>query len=429
MKGLLSLTALLAAATTNAAEPPTQALQGSQVVAPSRAPAPVDCTVPLEACALGRNASAHTATDAERRALADLAYQVAMAIPDNPHRTERTRAQQAVAEWCMERGMLEEAFTYANAIAGWRRGDALARLGEKFLDAGDADRARMLAKAARQGADSEGSDWGRERMLAQVAALELRLGDEATARSMVSPESPVELSRFEAARTRHIAADRLNEQADAFDRGIASGNFDVVRACVDGYLNWLERTGASAEARTRAIAAIDGAARWIPVDVQISSNLRLAEWLHANGHANDATDRLALADKAFADSRFEAEYVAPVGVGLPMTRARMGAKDDARRSLLALQAKYESMKAEIPGWRRAISLRAIAEAWAALGDVDAAQAAFAAAVAEGAVNPNARPRAVDLSATILSMARAGVAPPPELRSRIEALRSGLVDPW
>lgn len=377
----------------------------------------------------GAVAKAATATDADRRALAEFAYQVAMAIPDNPHRTERTRAQQAVAEWCLERGWLDEAYLYANAIVGWRRGETLARLGERYLDAGNTDRARTLARAALDGMENEESDWGRERMLSQVAALQSRLGDEAAARSLVSPESPTEQGRFEANRTRHVAPERLAEQADAFDRGIATGSFDVVRACVDGYVVWLERTGAEPSARDRATKAIDGAMKWLPVDVQISTHLRLAEWMHAQGMRPECTDRVARADRAFADSNFEAEYVVPVGVTLVMARARMGDIEEARRSLVALQARYDSLKPEIPGLRRAISLRSIAEAWAALGNQDAALASFEAAVEEGAANPNARPRAVDLSATSLSMARAGIVPTPALKARMEALRSGLVDPW
>jgi hypothetical protein len=64
-----------------------------------------------------------------------------------------------------------------------------------------------------------------------------------------------------------------------------------------------------------------------------------------------------------------------------------------------------------------------------LGDRADAEACFAAALEDGALNPNARPRAEDLCLTLLSMARCGFAPTDSMDRRIDAIRAGLADPW
>ena len=67
--------------------------------------------------------------------------------------------------------------------------------------------------------------------------------------------------------------------------------------------------------------------------------------------------------------------------------------------------------------------------WAAMGRVDEARRVYRLAVDEGVVNPNSRPRADDLSATCLSMARADVEPDAEFLARLREVRENLGDPW
>ena len=74
-------------------------------------------------------------------------------------------------------------------------------------------------------------------------------------------------------------------------------------------------------------------------------------------------------------------------------------------------------------------LRPVAEAWMALGDEAAARRTYVLALEEGAANPNARPRAQDLSATLASMARYDVRPDESMTRRIREIREGLGDPW
>jgi hypothetical protein len=78
---------------------------------------------------------------------------------------------------------------------------------------------------------------------------------------------------------------------------------------------------------------------------------------------------------------------------------------------------------------RAEARRPAAEALAAMGAVDRAREVFAALIEEGAVNPNARPRAEDLALTAASLARAGIEPDEAMWARLRGIREGLVAPW
>jgi len=78
---------------------------------------------------------------------------------------------------------------------------------------------------------------------------------------------------------------------------------------------------------------------------------------------------------------------------------------------------------------RAGALRPVAEAYHALGDAKTALAIYRIAVDDGAENPNARPRAEDLTETCISMAVRGVQPDERLLTRIRQIEAGLREPW
>jgi hypothetical protein len=78
---------------------------------------------------------------------------------------------------------------------------------------------------------------------------------------------------------------------------------------------------------------------------------------------------------------------------------------------------------------RADFLRPIAEGLNDVGDRDDAMHAWALALDAGSLNPNAKPRAEDLTKTCLSMVRSGVEPTDAMREKIANIRAGLKAPW
>jgi tetratricopeptide (TPR) repeat protein len=365
---------------------------------------------------------------AQREALLQRAFDIASLLPADPHAFERARAQALAAKAAIELDMLDRAEAWARRIQGWQRGEVLALIAQRLAADGRADRALALAAEA-LGVEDADHPWGAEFVAVEVAKVHVALGDDGRAYALLSPESQVALGTIEAARTPTIAEDELDHQADAFDRAIATGHFDLARTGIAGYRAWLERTMTDVARRERALRALDGAIPGLPLDLQVREWCALAELLARRGQGALAEDRLVRAEEARASTQFLPEDIAPVGVLVVRTERLLGHPRRALATLEDLLAEYGRVHEEIVDLRRATSLRALAEQYAALGDIAAALRCYDAAIEEGMRNPNGRPRAEDLCATCVSMAVAGVTPPPDLVRRVTTAQGALADPW
>lgn len=382
------------------------------------------------AASAGPASSAPAATPAAewRRSLLAEGFDVASQIPVEPHAKDRARAQEVVVKACLELGLTEQAVRCVEGMSGWRRCEAFALVGLKLAASGSPDRARLMALQALDfPADIE--TWARETVSTQAARIYLLIGDETRALETLKGCPPTELAKFEAARAASVDADRLDAQADAFDRSIATLNFDLARSGIDGYMAYLVRVLDDAPRRERALKALDAAIKGLPLDLQVSTDAELAVSLHAHGQPALAARYLERAAQLNATTKFLAEDLAPFGVIVAKARVRMGDMAGARADLVRLRAQYDAHSEEIVNLRRAASLRALAEGFALVGDRDAAVRCQRDALDAGCINPNSRPRAEDLSATCASIALAGIEPDASIRQRIERARAGLADPW
>jgi hypothetical protein len=116
-------------------------------------------------------------------------------------------------------------------------------------------------------------------------------------------------------------------------------------------------------------------------------------------------------------------------VDVAKARAGLGDVEGARTALDAALTSYEARKKDIVDVFRARSPRALAEGFALIGDQAKAESCWLEALAAGTINPNSRPRAEDLSATLVAMARSGASLTPALRERITLCRKSLGEPW
>ena len=363
-----------------------------------------------------------------RRSLLREGFDVASQIPVEPHAKDRSRAQEQVAQVCLELGLTDEAAECADRMDGWRRCDLYALIGQKLAASGDAARARLMAlRALDYPTDIE--DWARDMVATQAARVYLMIGDEPRALETMKGRAPAEVAKFEAARVSSTDAAQLDSQADAFDRGIATMNFDLARSGIDGYSAFLVRVLDDAPRRERALKSLDSAIEGLPIDLQVSVNADLAVSLHEHGQPALAAQFLKTADQLNANTAFLAQDRAPYGVVVAKARLRMGDVAGARADLVRLRAQYDANSEQIVNLRRAQSLRALAEGFALIGDRDAAVRCQRDALEAGTINPNSRPRAEDLSATCASIALAGIEPDASIRKQIERARAGLADPW
>ena len=360
--------------------------------------------------------------------LLDLAFQISTSIPIEPFASDRARMQALVAQACIKNGSLIQAIQYASKIEGWRQGELFALIGQQYATANETQLARDFAARAMEVATNE-TDWQRERIVIETAKIYLQLGDSAKASTLLEGATQAELGKLEAARTAIVLESQLDNQADMFDKAIATKNFDLARGGIDGYLVWLDRVSQDEIRITRALKAIDDALLELPLDLQVKYGIDLADHLHKNLKRDLAILKLDKATEIFSATTFLPEDVAPLGAMLARARIRMGDEQSARLILQRLYSEYSTRREGIVNLRRATSLRALAEGFCELGDRDDAIACYTLALEEGTINPNARPRAEDLGATCISMAEYGIALTPELKNRIDTIRSSLTYPW
>ena len=360
--------------------------------------------------------------------LLDLAFQISTSIPIEPFPSDRARMQALVAQACIKNGSLIQAIQYASKIEGWRQGELFALIGQQYASANETQLARDFAARAMEVAANE-IDWRRERIVIETAKLYLQLGDSTKASALVEGATQAELGKLEAARTGIVLQSQLDNQADMFDKAIATKNFDLARGAIEGYLVWLNRVSQDEIRTTRALKTIDDALLGLPFDLQVKYGIDLADILHKNLKRDLAILKLNKATEIFSTTTFLPEDVAPLGAMIAQARIRMGDEQSARLLLQRLYSEYSTRREGIVNLRRATSLRALAEGFCELGDRDDAIACYTLALEEGTINPNARPRAEDLGATCISMAEYGISLTPDLKYRIDTIRSSLTYPW
>lgn len=363
-----------------------------------------------------------------QKSLLDEAFRTASQLPERPHARARARLQEEIANAALELGMIELALSYGDRIADWRRGEVLALAAQRFARAGDMARARTcMAEALDVAATSTG--WTRDRVLTEVAAAHVALGDVDSARALAAQVPPEDTGRVEAALSGLVQDGELDRQADAFDQAIATRNFDLARSGIDGYLAWYARVAKDPPRAGRAVKAIRAAAPDLPRDLQVTYAVKLADALAAQGCREECAAELAVATRILGDTEFLAEDVGPLSATVARARARHGDGDGARQLLQSALDTYAARHAEIADVFRAGYLRPVAEALAAVGDDDGARVCWMMALDAGATNPNAKPRTEDLCRTSLSMVHAGVEPDAATRQRMADIRASLKDPW
>jgi tetratricopeptide (TPR) repeat protein len=376
------------------------------------------------------DASARAATTQDQARLLSMADEVAAMIPGEDFEVDRSVDRAAIVECCIALGDLDRAEALAARIENWRRGDALVRIGKARLASGDRAGAERCAGRALQ--DAAGwKDWGIERVSAAAASLWLALGDANRAKALLPAEAVDLRGAFEASRVATVPAAELPAMLDSFDRAIETQNLDVARGAIDGYLEVLARALASGDdaLADRSRRAIDRAVPGLPHDLQVDTMLRVGDALRVAGRMDAARSEVAKAVDAFGRMEFEVQARPTVGVPIAEAQWRLGDRSEALARMDGLRDAFLARMQEVTDLRRAAPLRALAEGYMLAGERGRAESAYAAALAEGARNPNARPRANDLCTTMVSMARSGFVPPPPMDRTMASIRAGLAAPW
>lgn len=391
-------------------------------------PSPAAAATPPSAPRAKADAPSAAPGTTDRSWILEQAMAVASAIPTKIHDRERAQCQEWVALAYLDGGDPIAAARCAESIEGWRRGECEGLIGVQYALKGDRELALKYARLATERAKDE-QDWRRERIHIEAAKIHAILGNAIMARDLSAGASQAETGKVDGAVIPVLTPEQFEAQAKVLDEVIKGGTFDGMRNALDAYLPLLRRMTANREQALAAAATIDAALPAMPMDLQIIYGTRLASALHALGETGRAKERLDLAAKQVAETVFLPEDLTPMQVEVAKARAGLGDADGARAALDAALASYESRKKEIVDVFRARSPRALAEGYMAIGDQAKAETCWLEALAAGTINPNSRPRAEDLSATLVAMARSGATITPALRERIAICRKSLGEPW
>lgn len=412
-----------AAAPADASSAPEPA-SGAATAGPTAAPAPP----PSPTAAPDSAGIVDAPLEPWRLELLEEAFEVASLIPQPLHLNDRARAQQQVVSTMLELDQPIRVAGLVNRIPGWRRGDALADLAYHRATRGDrTDAAGFLALAERIAEDA--TDWMRDRIRVNAARTHALLGRDAVAAGMEVDIVPSEDGVVDAVRAAGLDRERLEQTLQDYQRRIEAGGFDLARNLLVAAVELYERFYDDPAVRERILQFVTDSWSKLPIDLRIARLLDMADIAIARGDLDTARPLVARAAEILGGVQLTAEGQIPLVAAIAGRRGPLGETAAATAELESGLARFEQEKRTIIDMFRPEVLRPVAEAWMALGDEAAARRTYVLALEEGAANPNARPRAQDLSATLASMARYDVRPDESMTRRIREIREGLGDPW
>lgn len=363
--------------------------------------------------------------------LLQLAWRAASAIPMQPHEKDRARVQAEVAEAALALGQPARALACYEDIHNWRRGVGFAELARWCAESGRPDDARAFIEAAeRVAAQAEGEQsWRRDRIRAGVARAFVALGEPARAAEIAVQLEASERPAVEDLLVAGADAERFEACMAQLDAMLTAGTLDGVRSVLLACVRFYELFHDDAERLARVEQALEAAGTKVPRTITLEVLRRLADVASAHGSQERAQAFVARHVALMDEVAWLPEDEIVLLAQLAPVRARAGDAAGARADADEALALFGTARERIVDIRRARALRPLAEAWALLDEAVLAHAVFALAVDEGALNPNARPRAEDLAATAAAMARVGIVPDATLRARLVQVFEGLVNPW
>lgn len=357
--------------------------------------------------------------------LLNIAFETATMIPIDPHIKDRSNSQQAVITACLKLDQPVKAHQFIEQIDNWRRGLCAADLALYCAQNGYPQQALDFLRLAEQIAAKDFSlEWRKK--LIEVKITQTRTWLEQTVQDGPAGSQPPN-----AVQENPVSVDEktFDERIQTLDAMIALSDFDTTISALQGYTEIFNRYYDNMQRRSLAEDKLKTSWDKLPIPVRLELMMKLVQF--ALDHA-DTAKALQLVNES---QHFLDDYQWPVEDRISMTsrlaqlRFKAGDSETAHKNADAVRALFDTEGKAIVNIYRAGALRALAEAYRAMGDSNAALSVYKRAVEEGIENPNSRPRAEDLTATCCSMALNAVEPDTELWTRIHQIHKGLGQPW
>lgn len=364
-----------------------------------------------------------------RDRLLELALDTASAMPNNPHIKPKSRAQEGLMAVCLELDRPDRALRCIKQIGNWRRGMGYADLAYYLAKRNEnknvpeyLDRAAEISRFARQA-------WRRDRIRVRMAQTYALLGEHEKAAELQGTVVESETGKTAGVGRSLESDEAFQDVVRSLDKMVESGNFDLINNALHAYARLYGRFYENAERRELLERKLRQAWEKMPPLVKIRVLRPLTEAAIEHGDSDKALE-LADETKALIDgARWPPRHHIPLLAEEAELRFRAGDEAEARANTAAARELFEAKLDEIQSFDRAESLRPVAVTYRVMGDTETALEVYRQVVEQGAVNPNAMQRAVDLSATLGSMALHGVEPDDKLWGRVREIRAGLGDPW
>jgi tetratricopeptide (TPR) repeat protein len=370
--------------------------------------------------------------------LAD-AFAIATSIPEDPHERDKAKAQEWCAAAALTLDQVDIATQYAEAMGTWRQATMLADIGGWHAQRGNAAEMERFAERALALAPLQ-RDWQQERIRVHAARAYARAGRDTRAAALSAGVGEAEQGKVEAVVASRggdtptlpddgVRAPTFDEQMVQVDEWIMTLNFDLTRNAADVCIALYAGCQDSAERCARVERSVTAANSKLPPDIRIGNLLALARIAASAGQMDRAKPLVSAAEDVLNSGTWVPEDEIVQVAAIALGKHGVGQSDEARTDLAQALALFDERRDTIIDIFRAAPLRAVAVAQAKMGDRAEALKTFRRAVEEGAVNPNARPRAEDLTETCVAMVLQDVDPGDEGRARIREIRDGLKDPW
>ncbi len=369
-----------------------------------------------------------------RSELLQIAFDASSKFPIQPHIVNRSIAQDAVVATCFDLDQPRLALAFVEKIADWRRGKGYADYAFYCARHGAAAEAPYYLEQAQKVAEGWMKDamfqqWHVDRIKASMSRAYLALGETQKAARYETGTADSEAERVEVFKAALLTDDAFDHELDLIDKAIRPGNFDMTKSalktCAQLYRSFYENADRRALLESKIRASWDK----LPLQIRIELLMDLAESALGHEDQSKALELVSEGRTLLETAPWHPEDHIPLLAKLAALRDRAGEKQAAKDDAAEALARFDAEREKIENFNRAKVLRPMAETYQSMGDREISLRLYKRAVEEGSVNPNARPRAEDLSATCCSMAVHAIEPDAGLRQRILQLRDGLGDPW
>ncbi|MFP4579335.1 MAG: hypothetical protein ACLFQ6_01290 [Candidatus Sumerlaeia bacterium] len=364
-----------------------------------------------------------------RADLIEMAFEIASAIPLKPHVKDRSLSQEKVFEASMELGLIDRAKDFAEGIDNWRKGVCYGELAVYYAEREQNEKAQEYLNQAEKQIMNATEEWRQDRIRNRIAKTLSILGKDEEAEAFSTDLVDSETGKLHGYHAAQADVSDFEKHIQTLDELIAQDNFDIMRNALEAYANLYDRFYSDTERRALVEEKIKASWSKLPFMLRIQLMADLGNTALSHGDSQKAMEMVKSAQALLDEKQWTAEHKIPLMSRVATLRFHAGDADGARDQLDDAMARFQADREKIANVFRAETLLPVIEAYADIDDRAAAIAIAKRTVEEAVENPNSRPRAEDLSAICVALARSSIEPDAVLMDRLQELQRGLGQPW